>query len=153
MHSHQLQVTLSCSLFVICNVALTKPIDGFYASIHTHFKELYIYIYVCMITCLSFANYPVAFSLMTKMVILSIKTWVWAHNQHRLNKEKFFRWKSIPLLLFVWRSIPALFSCFSFSITVHVDRILWIVQAMYCHLILSEVLTADLLTSFSLPVS
>lgn len=42
MHSHQLQVTLSCSLCVICNIALMKPIDGFYASTHTHFKELYI---------------------------------------------------------------------------------------------------------------
>lgn len=46
MHSHQLQVTLSCSLFLVCNIALMKPIVGFYASIHTHFKELYIYIYM-----------------------------------------------------------------------------------------------------------
>lgn len=63
MRSHQLQVTLSCILFVICNVALTKPIDGFYASIHTHFKELYIYIYMydympqlCKLSCSLFTN-------------------------------------------------------------------------------------------------
>lgn len=82
-----------------------------------------------MITCFSFrhtlSSQPF---LMAQTVLLGRKRQVRPHDQHHISPV-------IKCLLFLsvaqsWKSITALFICFFFfSVTVHVDGTLWIVQA------------------------